>query len=91
MLSGGKKIKDTDYGKTLGDMGMRNHDIITVKKNRYEEDIPHVNLIDPATRQLTVAADRVFNNWYDKYSDKTGFMTPLSTTRFILGATNESV
>lgn len=76
MLSGGKRIKDTDYGKTLGEMGMRNHDIITVKRNKFEEDIPHVSLIDPATKELTDAAHRVFDNWYDKYSDQTGVMTP---------------
>jgi hypothetical protein len=37
-MSGGTKIKNTDYGKTLGELGIKNHDIITVKKNNEDTD-----------------------------------------------------
>lgn len=39
-LSNGTKIKDVDYGKTLGELGLRNHDIVTVKKNDADDDVP---------------------------------------------------
>jgi hypothetical protein len=40
-LPGARRIKETDYGKTLSDIGLKNHDIITVKKNKNETpDMP---------------------------------------------------
>lgn len=91
-LSGGKKVKDSDYGKTLAEIGMRNHDIITVKKNRNETpDVPQVPLIDPTTNELVPKAAELFAHWHALYSDNTGIMTPKSATRFILGATNEHI
>lgn len=55
-LQNGLKIKDSDYGKTLGEIGIRNYDIITVTKNDYDDDLPHVPLIDPETNHFTVRA-----------------------------------
>jgi len=68
-LSNGNIIKDLDYGKTLGELGIKNHDIITVNKNNYKDetgishlidsstgkpkDIAKNNLIDPDTQKLT--------------------------------------
>lgn len=38
-LSTGYKIKEVDYGKTLGEIGLRNYDIVTVKKNDVEDEV----------------------------------------------------
>lgn len=89
-LQSGKKISETDYGKTLGELGFKNSQIVTVTKLEIE-DIPNVNLIDPETKKLVKKAYDIFNEWYDRYSDPNGQMTPQSATRFILGATNEVV
>lgn len=63
-----------------------------MKKNNFEDDnIQTANLIDPATNNLVAKAYDLLSEWYDWYSDKTGVMTPQSTTRFILGATGEPV
>ena len=48
-------------------------------------------MIDPETKKLVKKAYDIFNEWYDRYSDPNGQMTPQSATRFILGATNEVV
>jgi hypothetical protein len=40
------------------------------------EDIPNVNLIDPETKKLVKKAYDIFNEWYDRYSDPNGQMTP---------------
>jgi hypothetical protein len=53
--------------------------------------MPNGELIDPATNKLNAKAIEVISEWYDKYSDNTGVMTPASATRFILGATNELI
>jgi hypothetical protein len=90
-LSNGKRIKDSDYGKTLGELGLKNYDIVTVTKNDVDEDIPNVNLFDPATNKFVTAAEEIFSEWYDKYSNSENKMTPESATRFILGATNELI
>jgi hypothetical protein len=84
-----QKIKDTDYGKTLGELGLKNYDVITVRKNEFDDDIPHVTLYENG--KLVEKAFNIFNEWYDLYSGPNGVMTPESTTRFILGATNEPV
>ena len=60
-------------------------------KNDVDEDIPNVNLFDPATDKFVSAAEQIFSEWYDKYSNSEGKMTPESATRFILGATNELI
>lgn len=39
VLQGGRKIKDTDYGKTLAKMGVKNHDMIIVKLNGYQDEV----------------------------------------------------
>lgn len=90
-FAGGKKVRDTDYGKTLGELGIKNQDIITVKKNSVDADTePNCTLVDQEGKLCERAAN-LFSEWYDKYSSKEGAMTLASTTRFILGATNESI
>ena len=73
---------------------MRNFDIITVVKNSTDDGMKtagEAQLRDPATGALVEKAAKIFNEWYDKYSDERGVMTPESATRFIYGATHERV
>ena len=47
-------------------------------------------IVDLKNRCLVPKAHAIFNEWYDMYKDpELGKMTPESTVRFILGATNE--
>lgn len=46
-------------------------------------------MIDPATNKFVEKAHQIIDEWYTLYSDDSGVMTPESTTRFILGATDE--
>jgi hypothetical protein len=87
----GEKITESDYGKTLGELGLKNHDIVSVKRNDYEDDVQVEPLIDPETNKLSKKAYKIFSDQYDKFSNKDGVMTPESTTRFILGVTGEFV
>ncbi len=91
-LSSGRVISESDYGKTLGELGLRNYDVVIVTKNDVDDDhLPHEVLIDPATDRLTERSAQIFSEWYDRYSNADNKMTPESATRFILGATNELI
>ena len=74
----------------LEQLGLKNGDIVTVRKVAIQEDVPVVPICDPVTKYLTPKAEVIFSEWFDKYSDpKVGKMTPESATKFILGATHE--
>lgn len=60
-------------------------------KNDVDDDLPQTALIDPATDHFVEKAEKIFSEWYDKYSNAENKMTPESATRFILGATNELI
>jgi hypothetical protein len=90
-LGDGSLIKDTDYGKTLGEISFKNYDIVTVKKLDFEDEVISAHVIDPETNELTERATVIFSEWFDAYSNEEGFMTPETTTLFIQGATNEVV
>ena len=90
-LSNGRIISDSDYGKTLGELGLRNYDVVIVTRNDVDDDLPHEVLIDPETDRLVEKAAVIFSEWYDRYSNADNKMTPESATRFILGATNELI
>lgn len=91
-LKNGYAIKEQDNGKTLDELGFKNHDIVTVSK-LYTSDygVEAAPLIDPMTNKLTDRVRMIFSEWYDLYSNQDGVMTPESATRFILGAINEVV
>lgn len=85
-------IDEADYGKTLGELGLKNYDVVSINKLNFEDAVVQPqNLIDPATNKFVDRAYQIFSEWYDLYSDEDGVMTPESTTRFILGATNEMI
>ena len=42
-----KSIKDTDNGKTLGELGIQSHEILTAEKIQVVEDILHAPLVTP--------------------------------------------
>jgi hypothetical protein len=40
-------IKETDYGKTLREISLKNYDIVTVKKLDFEDEVVPAHVIDP--------------------------------------------
>ena len=92
-LQNGQEIKDTDYGKTLKSLGLKNQQVVTLTQTNYEatKTSDTCVLIDPATNKLTKKAYNLFNSWYNKYSDETGVITPESAVRFIKGVTGDDV
>jgi hypothetical protein len=76
-------IKDTDYGKTLREISLKNYDIVSVKKLDFEDEVVSANVIDPLTNELTERSALIFNEWFDAYSNNEGYMTPETTTLFI--------
>jgi hypothetical protein len=85
-LPTGQRIRKSDYGKLLCDVKLKNGDIITLKKNKVNADtLPTCPLVDQSNK-LVPRAHALINEWYDKYSNEKGVMTPESATRFILGA-----
>ena len=90
-LPDGKVIKDSDYGKTLGEISLQNQHIVTVTKLDFEDEVKPAAVINPMTNQLTERAAEVLGDWFDAFSNSEGFMTPETTTLFIQTATNEVV
>lgn len=74
MRSNNKSIKDTENGKTLGELGFQSHEILTAEKIQLVEDIPHAPLVTPQG-QLTEKAAKIFNEWFDMYSNDDDKMT----------------
>jgi hypothetical protein len=84
-----RTIKDTEYGMTIEELGLRNGDILTAKV--YEEliyEVERVPLLDEYSAFKPIVVDHI--NWlYDLYRDEEGFMTPQTTVFFIRGCTDE--
>lgn len=91
-LKSGEVISEVDHGKTLGELGFKNYDIVTVTKLYFDESgVVAYQPIDETTGHFTEKAYKIFSEWYDLYSTEAGVMTPESATGFILGATHEVV
>lgn len=59
-----------------------------------EEEVTEYPIVDPATREFTPKALKIFNDWFDFYKDPNcdiEAITPESAVRFIKGVTNERV
>jgi hypothetical protein len=67
----GKAIRDLDNGKTLGELGIQNNEVIVATKMHVEEEVPNAPLIGPDGK-LSTRAKEIFNEWYDMYSDENG-------------------
>jgi hypothetical protein len=74
-------------------MGFKNHDIVTVKKKEVTDTSAQYPLCNDDKSALSDRAFKVINAWFDMFSEQPEriVMTPLSTTYFIKGATNEEV
>lgn len=90
---GRHKINASDYGKTLGEMGFRNHDIITVRKNNVDDKSVQYPLVTAEKDKLSDRAFVIFNHWFDIFSEQPerNHISPNSATFFIKGATGEDV
>ena len=81
-------LKDTENGKTLGELGFQNNETITAYKIYLEEEVTNAPLIGP-DNNLTEKAKQIFNEWYDMYSDENNIMTMETCCLFIKGCTGE--
>jgi|LauGreDrversion4_2_1035121.scaffolds.fasta_scaffold11990_6 hypothetical protein len=88
MKQDGKNIKDTEHGKTLGELGFTSGMVLTANKLNIEEEVPFAPLIGP-DQKLTEKAKKIFNEWFDLYSNSDGRMTKETCCLFIKGATGE--
>jgi hypothetical protein len=67
----GKAIKDVDNGKTLAELGFSTNEQLTAFKINIVEEVPNAPLTGPDGR-LTEKASKIFNEWFDLYSDENG-------------------
>ncbi len=84
---GGKVIKDTENGRTLGELGFQTNEYIIAEKNDVKEVIPQAELI--INGKLNEKALKIFNEWFDMYSNEEGRMTRETCSLFIRGCTGE--
>ena len=83
-----RAIKDIENGKTLGEMGIKNDEVITAYRINIDEEVEDALLITPCG-YLSVKARQIFNEWFDLYSDESGSMTKETCALFIKGSTGE--
>lgn len=86
--SEGKTIKDTEHGRTLGELGFTSNETITALKVNIQEEVPNAPLIGPDNK-LTERAKKIFDEWFDLYSNEEGRMTRETCCLFIKGCTGE--
>ena len=67
----GKAIKDTENGRTLGELGFSTSEQLTAFKINIEEEVTFAPLVGP-TGRLTEKTAVIFNEWFDLYSDENG-------------------
>ncbi len=61
---------------------------MTAVKINIEEEVPNAPLVDQ-TGKLTEKASKIFNEWFDMYSNENSQMTPETCALFIKGCTGE--
>jgi len=84
----GKAYKDTEHGRTLAELGLQTGIQLTAEKIQIVEEIPNAPLTD-TTGKLTERTTKIFNDWFDLYSDENSKMTKETCCRFIKGCTGE--
>lgn len=84
----GRVLRDIENGKTLGELGFSNNEVITAYKIQIEEEVANAPLIGPDGK-LSEKARSIFNEWFDMYSDETDGMTKETCALFIKGCTGE--
>jgi hypothetical protein len=88
LRSNNKSIKTIEHGRTLGELGFQSHEVVIAEKIQIIEDIPNAPLIGPDGK-LSEKANKIFNEWFDMYSNADGKMTKETCALFILGCTGE--
>jgi hypothetical protein len=87
----GRVLVEADFGKTLGELGFQNRDIVTVQKLAIQDpQVEETNLIDPVTGKFVSEAYEIVSNWYTEFSNEEGLMTKDSAIRFINRVTHEA-
>ena len=80
------EIKDTDNGKTIGDLEFKNGESLVANKRNLDniENAPLTNL----DGSLTEDAEGIFHSWFDEFSLE-GFMTRQDAVNFIRSCTDD--
>lgn len=87
----GRVLVEADFGKTLGELGFQNRDIVTVQKLAIQDpQVEETNLIDPVTGKFVSEAYEIISDWYTEFSNEEGLMTKDSAIRFINRVTHEA-
>ena len=86
--SNGKAIKEVENGKTLAQLNFTPYEQLTALKINIEEEVPHAPLVD-AQGKLTEKTRKIFNEWFDMYSNENDMMTPETCALFIKGCTGD--
>ena len=63
--------------------------MIIARKIESTEEIPQADLVDKQNRCFVPAAQKIFEEWWNVYSDGNGKFTPETGVRFIKGCTHE--
>jgi EF hand len=84
----GTVLRDTQHGLTLGELGIQSHEIMSAEKLQIVEDIPKAPLLGPDGR-MTEKVTKIFNEWFDMYSNENDKMTKETCALFIYGCTGE--
>lgn len=66
--SNSQAIKDIEHGKTLAELGFETGEQLTAFKVNIEEEVPNAALMG-SDNKLSEKASKIFNEWYDLYSD----------------------
>ena len=81
-----KEIKDTENGKTIGDLRIKNGETLTAAKGP-TPPIPQANLL-MADGSLNPAARKIFVEWFEIFSEN-GKMSPDNCAAFINSCTSD--
>ena len=89
-LPDNKVIDETMHGMVLGELGIKQGDVISARKITVDEEV--VTAVFVENGQFTPQAQEIFEEWWDVYKvEGTEDFTPESATRFIKGCTHEDI
>ncbi len=90
LTMGGRELKDSDHGRTLGEFVQGKRFVAIRAEKRNMDHIPRVPLLTDKGSQLTEKAKKVFADIFDKFA-KNGKLDAEGAARFIKSTTGEPI
>jgi len=85
------EINETQHGNVISQLGIKNGDIITVRKLKVNEEIKPAPLVDEENKTLTPRAAEIFTEWFELYKDpELNMMNDVSVAKFVSNATRQT-